>query len=168
MFAPHAPFPCEINEEGYQWFANKGWSFRDEPGLKHAAQALDSYLTFITKTHAIPRTKMSILGFSQGAMITLYALPNLSEAPAAVIALSGGLTVEPEVPETTPTTPIFFSHGLADDVWPTDYTVNAEAFYSRHGYPTRLELIEDLGHGIDAITLAHITLFLNEVWQTAD
>lgn len=152
-------------DQGRQWFKNNAWKFNDEPGLKLMAASLEDYLTIISRKHNIPRTNIAVLGFSQGAMTTLYALPSLSAPPSAVIALSGGLTVEPIIDEAKPTTPILFIHGLADDVWPADVTVKAEAFYRKHGYPTQIELLPELPHGIDARVLAHVTLFLGEIWH---
>jgi len=165
LFCPHAPFPDETGQ-GRQWFAHNGWSFRDEPGLKTATRYLDDFLTHITAKHGIPRQHMAVLGFSQGAMTLLYALPALSSPISGAIALSGGLTVDPRMDEAKPLTPILFMHGTADDVWPADHTVRAEAFYKSHGYPTQLELISGLGHGVDARVLAHLTLFLGHLWQT--
>lgn len=165
LFCPNAPFPDETGQ-GRQWFANNGWTFRNEPGLKTASQYLESYLSHITATHGIPRQHIAVLGFSQGAMTLLYALPSLSSPVAGAIALSGGLTVNPPIDEAKPTTPVLFMHGTEDDVWPADHTVKAEAFYKSHGYPTQLQLISRLGHGLDARALAHLTLFLGHLWQT--
>jgi phospholipase/carboxylesterase len=165
VFSPHAPFPDELGQ-GRQWFHHSGWRFNDAPGLKLMAQSLEDYLNVISKKHGIPRNHIALLGFSQGAMTVLHALPSLTVPPSAVIALSGGLTVEPTIDETHPTTPILFIHGLEDDVWPADHTVKGEEFYRKHGYPTQLELLPGLAHGIDARALAHTTLFLGEIWHS--
>lgn len=150
--------------QGRQWFHHSGWKFNDTAGLKLMAQSLEDTLNVLSKKHGIPRSNFALLGFSQGAMTVLHALPSLSVPPGAVIALSGGLTVKPKMDKAKPTTPILFVHGLEDDVWPADHTVKGEEFYRQHGYKTQLELLPGLAHGIDARVLAHVTLFLGEIW----
>jgi phospholipase/carboxylesterase len=165
VFCPTAPAPTPQGL-GFQWFRDMGWTFRDPPGIAAAAALLGTYIERISENHAIAPANIALLGFSQGSMTSLYALPGLTHAPAAVISCSGGLTVQPTIPaDAPPTTPILFLHGLADDVWPADATVAAEAFFRQHGYPTQLELIEGLPHGIDARCLAHIAVFLQHIWQ---
>lgn len=163
VFSPNGL--TSMHESGYQWFSDAGWTFRDASGLTRAAAALESYLAHISEAHNIPRTHMALLGFSQGAMTSLYALPSLTTPPAALISCSGGLTIQPTISPTTPTTTLMlFLHGLEDDVWPADNTVAAEAFFRNHGYPTTLELIEDLAHGINPEELAHISVFLQSAF----
>lgn len=160
LFCWHAPNPAPFGE-GRQWFRDMGWTFRDAEGIARSAALIEATLEHISQTHGIARQKMALMGFSQGSMTSLYTLPQLSVPPAAVVSLCGGLTVEPAIGAKTPTTtPLLFIHGLADDVWPADVTVKAEAFYRNHGYSTQLELVEGLGHGIDGTVLAHTTMFL--------
>jgi len=161
VFAPHAPAPTPMGQ-GYQWFSDRGWTFRDPVGLSFTAKRLQAYLNHITDETGIPHNNMVLLGFSQGAMTLLHALPQLP-APAALISCSGALTVPPEIPADAPRIPMLFLHGAEDDVLPADASVAAEAFYREHGYPTQLEILPHLGHGIGPQSLAHIAVFLQEI-----
>lgn len=146
--------------QGYQWFRDAGWTFRDEKGLQKAAEWLEDFLQNLEAETSIPRERTAILGFSQGAMTLLHALPSLSTPPACALSLSGALTVQPTVLGTKPTCPLLFTHGTEDDVLPADRTIEAAAFFEQHGYPVETHLVPDLGHGIDITTLGHITTFL--------
>lgn len=168
LFCWHAPQPAPFGE-GRQWFRDMGWTFNDPENIVKAAQKIEATLAHISQTHNIPRQNIALIGFSQGAMTSLYTLPQLSMAPAAVVALCGGMTTPPPNPQPTSGThtPILFVHGLNDDVWPADVTVKAEEFFRRHNYPTQLELVEGLGHGIDGTVLAHVTVFLAHTFSQA-
>lgn len=163
VYSPTAPTFNPTNG-GYQWFRDMGWTFRDADGLARIAVDLDAFIAQVAGHHNIPTSHIVLLGFSQGAMTVLHALPTLSNKPAAVISCSGALTVTPPFPATEAPQPILFIHGADDDVLPADTSVQAAGVFSAHGYPTQLEILPNLGHGIDAATLAHISVFLQGVW----
>lgn len=163
VYSPDAPSPTP-DGYGRQWFRDAGWTFRDERGLQAVIPQLDSFITQVAAAHAIPTANIAILGFSQGAMTILHALPSLHNQPGGVISCCGALTVPPAFPPSPAKTPILFLHGQDDDVLPADASVQAEATFQQHGYPTQLHILQGLGHGIDAPSLAHISLFLQSLW----
>ena len=163
IYSPNAPAHAP-GERGYQWFRDMGWTFRDADGLTRLTPDLDAFIGHVTAAHAIPTANIAILGFSQGAMTILHALPALTNRPAAVISCSGALTVVPSFPTNPNPQPILFLHGQDDDVLPADTSVKAAEIFAAHGYPTQLEILPDLGHGIDNRALAHIAVFLQTLW----
>lgn len=167
VFCPNGPAATPSNF-GYQWFRDMGWTFRDPTGMAALAPQINATLHHITEQYDIPPANIAILGFSQGGMASLYALPELSPQPAAIIACSSALTVEPPTTTATPTTPLLFLHGAEDDVLPADASVKAESFFKAKGYPTQLEILPGLAHGINPTELAHIAVFLQNLWQPAE
>lgn len=167
VYAPHGP---TSTPDGYgrQWFRDMGWTFRDEPGLQTASNDLDNFIGHIAQHHNIPTSHIAVLGFSQGAMTALYALPSLLNKPAAVISCCGKLTVTPSFPPNPNPQPILLIHGQDDDVLPADASCEAAAIFEKYNHPTQVEILPHLGHGIDARTLAHIAVFLNELWNPAE
>ena len=163
VYAPHGPAPTP-DGYGRQWFRDMGWTFRDPDGLARLTNDLDAFIADVTQAHGIPTANIVLLGFSQGAMSSLYAFPLLKNRPAAVISCCGALTVTPTFPPNPNPEPILFIHGQDDDVLPADTSVQAAQTFQSHGYPTQVEILPDLGHGIDGRTLAHIAAFLNELW----
>ncbi len=167
VYSPHAP---ATTPDGYgrQWFRNAGWTFRDENGLQRITPQLDAFIGEVAATHDIPTTNIAILGFSQGAMTILHALPSLTNTPAAVISCCGALTVPPAFPPIPKPVPILFLHGQDDDVLPADASVQAQSTYQQHNYPTHLYILPGLGHGIDGPSLAHVSLFLQGLWAAPE
>lgn len=166
VFCPDAPTPTPMGH-GYQWFRDAGWTFRDERGLAALQTTLQAYIKEISETYGIKTTDIALLGFSQGAMGILHALPALQPPVAGVIACSGALTVPPTAHPASTATPILFLHGAEDDVLPADASVTAAAYFEAQGYPTQLEILPGLGHGINAAGLAHISVFLQTLWGSA-
>lgn len=160
--------------QGYQWFRDAGWTFRDESGLQTVAGQLDSFIGHVAAAHAIPTTNIVLLGFSQGAMTILHALPSLTNQPAGLISCCGTLSVTPSFPPNlsnnpkTPLPPLLFLHGADDDVLPADTSVRAADIFKSHGYPTQVEIMPNLGHGIDNACLAHIAVFLQTLWTPTE
>src|SRR5579863_10190225 len=90
FLSPHAPFPCEAMPFGRQWFAFQGRS-REQvlDGVKRAAAILDQYLTEILAERGIDESKLALVGFSQGAMMSLYVGLRRAKPVAGVVAFSG-------------------------------------------------------------------------------
>ena len=165
VYAPHAP---SLTPDGFgrQWFRDMGWTFRDPQGLQTLAPQLDAFLAQVAATHSIPTTHIALLGFSQGAMTLLHVLPQLHNQPAALITCCGAVSVPPTFPpDPTTKPPLLLLHGEDDDVLPADASIEAAALYQSHGYPVKVEILPHLGHGIDAATLAHISVFLQNLWR---
>lgn len=174
VLCPHGPSPVPSSlpaeahapTEARQWFSDKGWTFKDPIGLSIATHAIQTYLT--STVHPLT-PHVAILGFSQGGMTLLHALPSLHPSPSGAISVCGALTVPSNAPTPAsalpPSTPILFVHGQDDDVLPADASVQAQQWFTAKGYPTQLQLIPNLGHGLDAQALAHIVVFLQRIWH---
>lgn len=163
VYSPNGISPTPTGQ-GFQWFRDAGWTFRDESGLQGIATQLDSFINAIATHHTIPAANIALLGFSQGAMAILHALPSLTHRPAGLISCAGTLSVTPSFPPNPLPEPILFLHGIDDDVLPADTSIRAADTFKSHNYPVQVELIPDLGHGINNACLAHIAVFLQSLW----
>ena len=167
IYAPHGPAfvpgATEYNP-GYQWFSDRGWTFRDPEGLARLLPELDAFIAHVAQTHDIPTSHIALLGFSQGAMTALHCAPGLRHQPGAIISCCGAISVPPLFGFETTKPPVLLLHGAEDDVLPADASVTAAQTFTDKGYPTQLEILPNLGHGIDAATVAHISVFLQSVW----
>jgi phospholipase/carboxylesterase len=153
FIAPHAPFPFQGAPFGRQWFdiADRTPA-RLETGLRHAAGILGDF------THA----KLAELGFSQGAMVALFAgLRGAVPAPACILAYSGALLApESFTGEVTARPPVLLVHGEADEVVPAMASRQAARAFQAEAVPHELLLRPDLGHGLDDAGLAAGTALL--------
>lgn len=164
VYSPHAPTPTRMNE-GLQWFSDASWTFRDRDGIEAASRQLEAFTQSLSQHHAIPMANIALLGFSQGAMTSLYAAPRWSHPVGAVISCSGAAMWQEDLnPATCHKIPTLLLHGTDDDVLPADSTVAAATGLQALGVPAEYHLLPGLGHGIDARTLAHISLFLQNLW----
>ena len=59
-----------------------------------------------------------MMGFSQGAMMVLYAGLRRMTAPRAILAYSGALIAPEQLASRSNSAPVLLVHGLGDDVVP--------------------------------------------------
>lgn len=167
--SPHAPFPCEINAAGRQWFGFEGAAPEMIlAGTRLASTAIDSYLDALIADHGVPAGRIALVGFSQGGMMSLHVAPRRSEPLAGVVSYSGAL-VAPErlAGETRSRPPILLVHGDADPVVPFDSLKRAADSLKAAGFPVDTEQRPGLPHAIDQVGMARGARFLVQQLGTA-
>lgn len=170
FIAPNAPFICEVNPYGFQWF-----SLMDRnpqhllAGARKAADLLDE---FIDEQLALLEPsptgrgqgegiKLAIVGFSQGTMTALHLALRRTPAIAAVVGFSGALIgAEVLSKEITARPPICLIHGNADDVVPYVSMAYATEKLREHGCKVDSHTRPFLGHSIDMEGITIATEFL--------
>jgi phospholipase/carboxylesterase len=146
----HAPFQHESGF-GRQW-----WSVADrtpsvmEAGARTAALYLHGFIDAELTRLELPATAYAIMGFSQGAMISLFTGLRRPAAPRAILAFSGAL-IAPETlaAELANRTPVLIVHGEADEAVPVSRSHDAEAALIAAEVPVEAHYVPRLGHGID-------------------
>lgn len=167
LFCPHGISELPNFQGGYQWFSDKSWTFRDRDGIERASVAVWNYIhaEIITKL-GIPPSNIALMGFSQGAMTALFSAPRWPAQIAGVISHSGVAMWQEELDATTcQKPPMLLLHGTDDNVVPADQTLHAAGGLSELGFPVESHLIPHLAHGLNAQSLAYISVFLQEVWS---
>ncbi|MFN8830975.1 MAG: alpha/beta hydrolase [Labrys sp. (in: a-proteobacteria)] len=159
--SPHAPEPCGGAPYGRQWF---GLTFRDPHerwrGVEAARPVLDAFLDEELDRLGLDGGSLVLVGFSQGAMMSLHVGPRRAVQPAGILAFSGVLVApegqQPAVmkPEIRSRPPVFLVHGDQDQVIPHE-----ALFFSFQGLasldiPVTFHVSRGLGHGIDQEGLA--------------
>lgn len=154
--APQWPMP------GRSWYAIDSLDTRDAEGITAAAEALLRWIP----TAAAAASSVALLGFSQGAAVSLQALRLAPERIDAVVALSGyaapgDLPNDAALQEQKP--PVFWGRGSRDDVIPpklVDHTAQwlpVHSDLSGRVYP-------GLTHSISEQELADVRIFLSQ-WK---
>jgi phospholipase/carboxylesterase len=167
FYAPDAPEPCNGNAFGRQWFSIPwldGSSEADSrAGLMRAAQDLNGFLDDILAAEGLEPDALVLVGFSQGAMMSLHVAPRRAVPVAGVVAISGRL-LAPELlaSEAVVKPPVLLIHGDQDPVVPfADMSLAADALIGA-GFEVFGHVMPGTGHGIAPDGLGVALQFLRE------
>jgi phospholipase/carboxylesterase len=163
FIAPHAPFPFQGAPFGRQWFDIMDRTpARLEAGLRHAAAILGEFTRDELARLGLGGDRLALMGFSQGAMLALFAgLRGAVPAPACILAYSGALLgAESLSAEISARPPVLLVHGEADEVVPAMASRQAARLLQSQNVPCELLLRPDLAHGLDDAGLAAGTALL--------
>lgn len=148
---------------GYAWFPihfeenMERWTSPEE--AQHAIDYVTSFLTYYTEKNDVDANNITLLGFSQGAMLSYsvgLAHPNVS----AIAALSGYLDPRLVRFDNLNKT-IYVSHGEQDMVVPYAWAAQSVALLKENGYsPTWLSYPQ--GHGVNQDNLNSLMQWLQE------
>lgn len=167
FLAPDAPEPCVGNPFGRQWFPIPWLDGSPEEaaaaGLARAADDLNAFLDAQLDRTGLPPDRLALVGFSQGAMMSLQVAPRRPAAVGAVVAISGRL-LGPErlQAETVSKPPVLLVHGDQDPVVPfADMGLAGNALVAA-GFETYGHVMRGTGHGIAPDGLGAALSFLTE------
>jgi phospholipase/carboxylesterase len=124
----------------------------NEPFLSSAIEVIESVLESVMAT--IPATRVILLGFSQGACLTLEFAARHAQRFGGVVGLSGGLIG----PDGTPRdyagsfdgTLVFLGCSDIDPHIRKDRVVEAEGVFKRMGADVAMRLYPGMGHTVNA------------------
>ncbi|WP_112309423.1 alpha/beta hydrolase [Pseudogemmobacter bohemicus] len=167
FMAPDAPEPCAGNPFGRQWFPIPWLDGSSEAaarqGLLAAAEDLNGFLDARLKEEGLEPAALALIGFSQGAMMSLHVAPRRSQPVAGIVAISGRL-LAPELlaGEAKVKPPVLLIHGDQDPVVPfEDMALAGDALVSA-GFGTYAHVMKGTGHGIAPDGLGAALGFLKE------
>lgn len=167
FLAPDAPQPCVGNPFGFQWFPIPWLDGSSEEaaraGMAESVGLLNAFLDARLAEEGLGASALALVGFSQGAMMSLHVAPRRAEAVAGVVAISGRLLV-PELlaVEAVVKPPVLLVHGDQDPVVPfADMGLAGDALVAA-GFETYGHVMEGTGHGIAPDGLGVALQFLKE------
>ncbi|MBD1205799.1 MAG: alpha/beta fold hydrolase [Rhodobacteraceae bacterium] len=165
--APNAPQPCVGNPFGFQWFPIPWLDGSSEEaareGMASSVALMDAFLDARLVEEGLGPEALALVGFSQGAMMSLHVAPRRAEAVAGVVAISGRLLMpERLAAEAVVKPPVLLIHGDEDPVVPfADMGLAGEALVAA-GFDTFGHVMEGTGHGIAPDGLGVTLQFLKE------
>ena len=160
FIAPDAPERCSVNPMGYQWFPIPWIDGSSEAamqtGFRRAAATLDAWLSQTMADEGLAASQVALLGFSQGAMMSLHVAPRRADPVAGIVAFSGRYVDAPTEGPILSKPPILLTHGDRDEVIPVAALHEARAALGAQGFELRWHVSPGVGHGIapDALNLA--------------
>ena len=145
--APDAPEPYDGAPIGRQW-----WSIgnRDPArmalGVARARPLLDGFIDAELARLGLAADAYALMGFSQGAMMALYAGLRRAVPPRAILAYSGALIAPDQIAGRANDAPVLLVHGLADEVVPAFRSNDAATALRAAGLAVETLFVPLLGH----------------------
>lgn len=173
--APNGVAPCEAFAGGYQWFSIRAAEAITTRALDRKeliappTEALHAYIDAQLQKWGVDETHMVVVGFSQGAMMAMYAMPRRSKPCAGVIAYSGLLSDPAGLKaESISKMPVLAIHGALDDVVIPSCLDEVETGFADAGFDVETVLRPSLAHSIDQFGLIRGLQFMQEQFEKAD
>ncbi len=150
---------------GHSWYP---YSFlspipQNEPGITSALGVIASLLASLA-TQGFGRERVVILGFSQGACLTLEFVVRHPDRYAAIVGLSGGLIGPPGTPRDYPgsmkNTPVFIGCSDIDAHIPVDRVRESAEVFRRMGAVVDERIYPGMGHTVDEDELSAVRALL--------
>ena len=170
VVAPRAPTPSP-NHKGFQWFAFDGVT--DDNRADRVAAALPGFeacLSHWQRLAGVEASATALVGFSQGAIMSLESCKRASPFAGRVVAIGGRYATLPanELVEVT----VHLLHGKQDTVVPYSNTVVAAHHLRDLGCDVTAEVLPFVGHEIHPdfidLTVKRLTTHIpNRVWAKA-
>lgn len=165
--APNAPYPCEGNPMGFQWF---GISRLDPEvaaaGVRSAAPFAETFLDDTMARHGLDESKTVLIGFSQGTMMALHVGLRRRKPLAGIIGFSGMLAAPDSLnSEIQSKPPVLLVHGDSDEMLPAVLTQRAAHALQENGVEVGVHIAKGVGHSIDESGLQLAARFLLNVFD---
>jgi phospholipase/carboxylesterase len=160
--APNAPYPCEGNPFGYQWF---GISRLDPhlmlAGVRGAAPFVEAFLDKLLAEYGLSEADTALVGFSQGTMMSLHVGLRRAKKLAGIVGFSGLLPgIDTLADEIKSKPPVLLIHGDADPMVPFEMMDRAETALKAVGVKVSSYAAKGVGHSIDGHGLEKCARFL--------
>ena len=113
---PQAPTPVPQSFDGAQWYNLFGPARAD---VEHSFSKLSELVSIVSKVSGLPHNKIFLMGFSQGAYLTLYSGLRTVPPFAGLVAMSGYVGQTHRMPPLSAeqkAMPVYLAHGLQDQV----------------------------------------------------
>lgn len=148
--APNGPQRCDGNPAGFQWFPIT----RLDPaemiaGVETAAPLLNEFIDEELASHNLDGSKLALVGFSQGTMMSLHVGPRRAPGPVGILGYSGALVAPELLANAKCKPPVMLIHGDADDMVPMQAMHAAAGALGDADFTVRWHVAHGVGHGID-------------------
>ena len=147
---------------GYEWYRLREPRRLDEATLRASLDALAEFLDAVKCAYPIDPERVVLLGFSQGAVMSLGAQALQPEGVAGVIALSGYFPIEVESEAGNLVgRPAFVAHGVYDDIIPVEAGRQTRDLLERHGVDLTYREYS-MAHQVSAEEMSDVRMWLDK------
>lgn len=155
-----AAHPSDMGH-GRQWFSVRGITEDDRPErIAEAMPAFDDTVRGWQARSGLGVHDTALVGFSQGAIMSLETLPREEALAGRVVAIAGRFAKPPA--RIASGVQVNIVHGSDDPVIDPKYAVETRAQLQLFGAPVTMDFVQGLGHNIDEQVIGHVTARLAE------
>ena len=150
FICPNGHETCPINPSGYQWFdlTKDDPNYILEQSLK-AEKKLNEFINEVKEKFNLENSKICLLGFSQGCMISINLGITSDKEYNCIIGFSGKIiNIKDLEKRKKSSTNTLLIHGDMDKVVPADYMLEAKDFFIRNDIDIETHLIKNCDHHI--------------------
>ena len=166
-FVVSAQAPYDMQYGSYAWYAinfdadeNK---FSDLPQARLSRDLIAKFIDELLEKYAIDKNNVTLIGFSQGTILSYAVALSYPEKVQKVVALSGYLNLdivkEDYLKNSLSNLKMFISHGTQDQVIPVEWARKAPATLNNLGIETVYKEYP-MGHGINPQNFADLKSWL--------
>jgi len=169
-----SPYPCDF-AAGYQWYSVQGavQGASDESRHARVSEQMPRFVHIVQQWQqqlGVAPEATCLVGFSQGAFMSLQSTQQATFLAGRVIALAGRFTQLPQAALHPVVIHLF--HGDQDTVVPHQHTLEAAERLKALGADATADLIAGLGHGINqemaALIIERLQGYVPQrVWEQA-
>jgi len=150
FLCPNAPEICSINPQGYQWFDLN--SDKEEVILEKSLEAeekLDIFLDQVFNNLQLQPSKLALVGFSQGCMISIQTGIKKKKQINSLIGYSGKIINQKHLSNNINSKPkILLMHGENDTIVSPTHLLEAKEYLQKHGIKTKIKMFKNCEHRI--------------------
>ena len=154
FISPDAPNPCAMSPSGREWFPID----QIPTGAIKASESLLDLIEAEVQNLGLSFKEVILIGFSQGAMMSMQCLLINKYQFGGIIGFSGALRIENieaannqirKGKHVFAGTPVLLVHGEQDEVVPFESLMNSKNLLNQVGFDVKTLSRPNLGHGID-------------------
>ena len=154
FISPDAPHICQMSLIGKEWFPIEEIPY----GAKNATNDLLEFIEYECEKEKLNINDVVLIGFSQGAMMSMQAMLLSRNNFFAILGYSGKISEQninfsqgfvKNGNHKNSKTPVFLIHGEEDEVVPFESLENSKKLLSNVGFIVKTLNRPSLGHGID-------------------
>jgi len=150
FLCPNAPEICPINPEGFQWFdlSTDEEDIIFEKSLV-AEEKLIMYLEQVLNNFNLESKNLSLVGFSQGCMMSIQVGLKNKKKLGCIIGYSGKIINQKHLSNNINSKPkIFLMHGENDTIVSPTHLLESKEYLIKNGVKVKTKLFKNCEHTI--------------------
>ncbi|MCQ6274497.1 dienelactone hydrolase family protein [Bacillus sp. V3B] len=135
---------------GFAYFTIEGYGKPHRDVFKQAVSKLTSFIDYASEQYSLDRNQLYLLGFSQGAILSMSLALTMGSRIKGIVALSGYIpNIVTEDYDVKPVNELsaFISHGEMDQILPYQWGVQAQEYFKQLGANVSFQTYQE-GHTV--------------------